>query len=119
VLAQRLGRRLCKCKQEYEPEEELLERLEFPRKRGKKVKVYRPNPDGCARCGGTGYKGRVALVEIMTMTPEIEHLTIEEASTAEIKKVAMEQGMKTMRVDGWEKVLEGITSIEEVLRVVI
>jgi type IV pilus assembly protein PilB len=55
----------------------------------------------------------------MTMTQEIEHLTIEEASTAAIKKVAVDQGMKTMRMDGWEKVLEGTTSIEEVLRVVI
>ena len=119
VLAQRLGRRLCTCKQEYEPEEELLERLEFPHEPGEKVKVFRPKPEGCARCSGTGYKGRIALVEIMTMTQEIEHLTIEEASTADIKRVAMEQGMKIMRVDGWEKVLEGTTSIEEVLRVVI
>ena len=119
VLAQRLGRKLCTCKQKYEPEEELLERLKFPHKPGEKVTVYRPNPDGCERCGGMGYKGRIALVEIMTMTQEIEHLTIEEASTAAIKKVAMDQGMKTMRMDGWEKVLEGTTSIEEVLRVVI
>jgi type IV pilus assembly protein PilB len=119
VLAQRLGRKLCTCKQEYEPEEELLERLEFPHKPGKKVKVYRPNPEGCGRCAGMGYKGRIALVEIMTMTQEIEQRTIEEASTADIKRVALEQGMKTMRVDGWEKVLEGTTSIEEVLRVVI
>jgi type IV pilus assembly protein PilB len=119
VLAQRLGRRLCTCKQAYEPEEELLERLEFPHQSGKKVSVYRPKPAGCARCGGTGYKGRVALVEIMTVTREIEHLTIEEASTADIKNVAVEQGMKTMLTDGWEKVLQGLTSIEEVLRVVI
>jgi len=119
VLAQRLGRKLCTCKQEYEPEEELLERLKFPHKPGEKVTVYRPNPNGCERCGGIGYKGRIALVEIMTMTQEIEHLTIEEASTAAIKKVALDQGMKTMRMDGWEKVLEGTTSIEEVLRVVI
>jgi type IV pilus assembly protein PilB len=119
VLAQRLARKLCTCKQKYEPEEALLERLEFPHKPGKKVTVFRPNPEGCARCAETGYKGRVALVEIMTMTQEIEQLTIEEASTADIKKVALEQGMKTMRKDGWEKVLEGMTSIEEVLRVVI
>ena len=119
VLAQRLGRKLCTCKQEYEPEEELLERLKFPHKPGEKLTVYRPNPNGCERCGGMGYKGRIALVEIMTMTQEIEHLTIEEASTAAIKKVAVDQGMKTMRMDGWEKVLEGTTSIEEVLRVVI
>ena len=84
-----------------------------------KIVLYKPNPTGCARCGGTGYKGRVALVEIMLMTAEIEQLTIEEASTAEIKKIAVEQGMKTMRQDGWDKCRTGMTSIEEVLRVVI
>ncbi|MCJ7746028.1 MAG: Flp pilus assembly complex ATPase component TadA, partial [Actinobacteria bacterium] len=60
VLAQRLGRKLCTCKQQYEPEEELLERLKVPHKPGEKVTVYRPNPDGCERCGGMGYKGRIA-----------------------------------------------------------
>ena len=119
VLAQRLGRRLCTCKQEYEPEEELLDRLEFPHKHGEKVTIFRHSPKGCERCGGTGYKGRIALVEIMKMSTEIEHLTIEEAPTAEIRRVAVEQGMQTMRMDGWEKVVEGTTSIEEVLRVVI
>ncbi len=118
VLAQRLGRRLCTCKQPYEPEQELLERLEFPVEDGRTT-FYRPNPSGCGRCGGTGYKGRIALVEIMKMSPEIEQLTIEEASTAEIKSVAVEQGMKSMRHDGWDKVKQGTTSIEEVLRVVI
>jgi len=119
ILAQRLGRRLCTCKQPYEPGEELLDRLEFPRHDGQNPVLYRPKPDGCSRCGSTGYKGRVALVEIMRTSPEIEHLTIEEASTAEIRKVAIEQGMNSMRTDGFEKVREGLTSIEEVLRVVI
>ena len=119
VLAQRLGRRLCTCKQEYEPEEELLNRLQFEREQGEKVVFYRPHPSGCGRCGGTGYKGRIALVEIMKVSPEIEKLTIEEASTSDIKKVAIEQGMKSMRQDGWDKVKVGMTSVEEVLRVVI
>jgi len=119
VLGQRLGRRLCTCKQSYEPSEELLERLDFGKIDGEELTLYKPNPSGCARCGGTGYKGRVALVEIMLMTAEIEQLTIEEASTAEIKKVAVEQGMRTMRQDGWDKCRVGMTSIEEVLRVVI
>jgi len=119
VLAQRLARRLCSCKVPYEPSAELLERLEFLFKEGERVVLYRPNPEGCSRCAGTGYKGRIALVELMRMSPEIEQLTIEEAPTAEIKRVAIEQGMKTMRQDGWLKVREGITSIEEVLRVVV
>ena len=119
VLGQRLGRRLCTCKQPYEPEQELLKRLEFPIEPSDNFTFYKPNPAGCGRCSGTGYKGRVALVEIMKMSPEIEQLTIEEASTTDIKKIAVEQGMRTMRVDGWDKVKQGITGIEEVLRVVI
>jgi len=119
VLGQRLGRRLCTCKIPYEPSAELLDRLEFHRDDGEDMTLYKPNPNGCARCNGTGYKGRVALVEIMRMSPEIETLTIEEAATAEIKRIAVEQGMKTMRQDGWDKCRTGMTSIEEVLRVVI
>ena len=119
VLGQRLGRRLCTCKQLYEPEPEMLERLKFPVEEGEEIIFYRPNPNGCGRCSGTGYKGRVALVEIMKMSPEIEQLTIEEAATTDIKKIAVEQGMRTMRMDGWDKVKQGLTAIEEVLRVVI
>jgi type IV pilus assembly protein PilB len=119
VLGQRLGRRLCTCKQPYEPTAELLKRIEFGYDGKDLPTLYKPNPSGCSRCNGTGYKGRVALVEIMQMSPEIEQLTIEEASTAEIKRVAVEQGMTSMRQDGWDKVRQGTTSIEEVLRVVI
>jgi len=120
VLGQRLARKLCTCKQEYEPSEELLKRIQFPYEEGNGMPVlFRPKPDGCQRCSGTGYKGRIALVEIMLMSPEIEQLTIEEASTLEIKKIATEQGMRSMRQDGWDKCSEGTTSIEEVLRVVI
>lgn len=119
VLAQRLARRLCTCKQPYEPDLEMLNRLEFNLDGDEQPVCYQPNPDGCGRCSGTGYRGRIALVEIMKMSPEIEQLTIEAASTADIKDVAVKQGMITMRQDGWEKVMNGVTSIEEVLRVVI
>ncbi|MDD5447573.1 MAG: ATPase, T2SS/T4P/T4SS family [Actinomycetota bacterium] len=119
VLAQRLARRLCDCKEPYEPSVELLERLGFPREDGEEVVLYKPKEGGCGRCSGTGYKGRIALVEIMLVSPAIEKLTIEEASTAEIKNQAVEEGMKTMRQDGWRKASAGVTSIEEVLRVVV
>ncbi|MCG2796375.1 MAG: Flp pilus assembly complex ATPase component TadA, partial [Actinomycetia bacterium] len=89
ILAQRLARRLCTCKQLYEPTRETLERLDFPVEPGETIEIYKPKPNGCTRCGNTGYKGRIALTEIMKMSPEIEHLTIEEASTAEISKVAI------------------------------
>ncbi|MBN1288951.1 MAG: Flp pilus assembly complex ATPase component TadA [Actinobacteria bacterium] len=120
VLAQRLARRLCDCKIPYEPSRELLDRLGFPPEAGDSPVLYKPNTEsGCSRCGGTGYKGRKALVEIMLMSSEIERLTIEGASTADLKKVAVSEGMQPMRTDGWRKVIEGETSIEEVLRVVV
>ncbi|MBN2168976.1 MAG: Flp pilus assembly complex ATPase component TadA [Actinobacteria bacterium] len=120
VLAQRLARRLCDCKIPYEPSRELLDRLGFPPEVGDSPVFYKPNIEsGCSRCGGTGYKGRKALTEIMLMSSEIERLTIEGASTADLKKVAVSEGMKPMRIDGWKKVMDGETSIEEVLRVVI
>ncbi|MBU4175619.1 MAG: Flp pilus assembly complex ATPase component TadA [Actinobacteria bacterium] len=119
VLAQRLARRLCTCKEAYEPPPELLERIEFPVEPGETIEIYRPKEGGCSRCTNTGYKGRIALTEIMRMTAEIEHLTIEEAPTTEISRVAVAQGMRTMKKDGWVKVTEGMTSIEEVFRIII
>ncbi len=80
-------------------------------------KLYRAA--GCAACGNTGYKGRLALHEVMTVTEEVERLTVENASSDTIKKVAIDQGMRTLREDGMEKVLMGSTSIEEILRVVV
>jgi type IV pilus assembly protein PilB len=81
------------------------------------VTVY--GPGGCERCNNTGYKGRVGLYEVMLMSPEIERLTVERATSEEIKKVAIAEGMKTLRRDGVDKVLKGLTSYEEVLRVVV
>ena len=73
---------------------------------------------GCAACSNTGYRGRIGLYEVMPMTEEIERLTVERASADAIKTVAVQQGMMTLRDDGLEKVRMGITSIEEVARVV-
>ena len=81
------------------------------------VTLYRPV--GCTACGKTGYKGRLAVHEVMTVTEEIERLVAEKASSDDIGRVAREQGMKTLREDGMQKVREGVTSIEEVLRVVV
>jgi type IV pilus assembly protein PilB len=74
---------------------------------------------GCPACGKTGFKGRVGLYEVMLVTEEIEKLTVERISSEDIRKVAMEQGMITLRQDGLEKVRMGLTSIEEVFRVVV
>jgi type IV pilus assembly protein PilB len=75
-------------------------------------------PVGCAVCSNTGYRGRIALHEVMTVTEEIERLAVSRASSAEIGRVAQQQGMLTLRQDGWEKVKLGMTSIDEILRVV-
>jgi type IV pilus assembly protein PilB len=74
-------------------------------------------PIGCSRCGGTGYKGRTGLYEVMAMSDEIRDLTIERSSSEEIRKVAVAQGMRPLRADGFEKVKNGVTSIAEVARV--
>jgi type IV pilus assembly protein PilB len=119
VLAQRLARRLCaKCKEAYEPTAEALVQNRFPWKPGEPLPtLYRPV--GCSACSKTGYKGRLALHEVMVVSEEIERLAVERASAVAINRVAVEQGMTTLRDDGMRKVLDGITSLEEILRVVV
>ncbi len=75
-------------------------------------------PGGCPACSNTGYRGRVALHEVMSVTEEIERLAVSRASSAEIGRMAIDQGMSTLRQDGWAKAQLGITSIDEILRVV-
>ena len=76
-------------------------------------------PVGCSACAKTGYKGRLALHEVMVVSEEIERLAVEKASATVIEHVAKEQGMRTLRDDGLDKVLAGVTSLEEILRVVV
>jgi type IV pilus assembly protein PilB len=78
----------------------------------------RVEKNDCKACSGTGFRGRVGLYEVMLRSEEIERLTVERASADAIRAVAIEQGMKTLRDDGLDKVRAGITSIEEVARVV-
>ncbi|MGL4173432.1 MAG: GspE/PulE family protein [Actinomycetota bacterium] len=119
VLAQRLTRKLCtRCKEEYTPEPEDLLRVNFGWTPGEPLpQLYRPV--GCSACSKTGYKGRVALHEVMSVTEPIERLTVERASAAAIGEVARSEGMTTLRQDGMAKVAQGVTSIEEILRVVV
>jgi type IV pilus assembly protein PilB len=118
VLAQRLCRSLCeRCKQAYQPEPQELDLIGFGWDETEGVPtLYRP--EGCSKCANTGYRGRMALHEVMTVTEEIERLAVARASTDGIGRAAREQGMTTLRDDGWLKVRQGKTSIEEVLRVV-
>lgn len=118
VLAQRLGRRLCpECKEAYTPTAEALDRVGFPYDPERIPTLYRAV--GCKRCGGIGYKGRMGIHEVMTVTEEIERACVNHASGDDIKRIAVAGGMRTLRDDAFAKVLTGVTSIEEVLRVVV
>ena len=118
VLAQRLARKLCgKCAQEYTPEREELRAVRFGLPDDQAVPTLW-RPVGCPSCSKTGYKGRLALHEVMSVTEEIERLTVTRASATEIAAVAREQGMTTLRMDGMAKVRAGVTTIDEILRVV-
>ncbi|NQT30603.1 MAG: Flp pilus assembly complex ATPase component TadA [Candidatus Saganbacteria bacterium] len=114
AIAQRLVRQVCpRCKSSFKPPKELLERLGLDPK--KDYTFYQGK--GCKHCRGSGYKGRTAIFEVLEMTEKIRDLVLRRASADEMKKAALEAGMKTLRDDGLDKALEGKTSLEEVLRV--
>ena len=118
VLAQRLARRLCsECKEKYVPEEAALERIGFPFEPGHPPTLFRAR--GCKKCGGIGYKGRMGIHEVMRMSENLERITVENGSADELKRTAIQEGMLTLRDDGFAKVKMGMTSIEEILRVVV
>jgi type IV pilus assembly protein PilB len=119
VLAQRLVRVLCeRCKEPYLPTEEALVEAKIPLPEdGDIPKLYRAI--GCQHCAKTGFRGRMAVHEVMLKSEEIERLTAEHRSAEEIGRVARQQGMTTLRDDGIRKVLEGKTSIEEIMRVIV
>ena len=120
VLAQRLARRLCKeCKEPYEPSEEMLKKNDFPPEVFDMDKVTLYRPKGCSRCNNTGYKGRLGIYEVMIVSEAIRRLTVERKSADEISRVAQAEGMRNLREDGIDKVLQGLTSIEEIARVII
>jgi general secretion pathway protein E len=113
VLAQRLVRVLCQeCRQPYTPTPEAL--AEIGIRASGPVEVYQPT--GCGRCHDTGYLGRVGIFELMVVDDTIRDLVSQNVDSKRIKRAAIERGMHTLRSDGARKVLEGITSIEEVLR---
>jgi len=114
IVAQRLVRQLCTyCKKRTMLSVSSLEKAGFSV--AFDLEAY--EPVGCGRCGGSGYKGRTGLYEVMAISDEIRDLTVERASSEEIRRTAVGQGMRPLRVDGFEKVKHGITSIAEVARV--
>jgi len=120
VLAQRLARVLCpNCKQPYEVERSQLENVSgFPLNNYEtKIKLYRPV--GCMRCSNTGYKGRIGLYELLFISETVQKMILNHKSVNEIRKTAVNEGMVTLRQDGFDKVKQGITSLEEIMRIVI
>jgi type IV pilus assembly protein PilB len=118
VMAQRLARRLCPdCREAYTPEESALTRVGFPFEPGSPPRLYRAH--GCKKCNNIGYKGRMGIHEVMRMSENLERLAVENASADVIARTAIQEGMLTLRDDGFAKVLMGMTSIEEILRVVV
>jgi type IV pilus assembly protein PilB len=120
VLAQRLARRLCShCCQLYSPSvEELLAARISPDVAAAADGAAFYRKVGCPRCNQTGYKGRVGIFQLMTMTEEIESLAVEKAARDEVERAALRGGMRTMWDDGLAKVAAGLTSVEELARVV-
>jgi type IV pilus assembly protein PilB len=118
IVAQRLARKLCeRCKVPYQPEQAELLAAGYPDWLWPEIpQLFKSQ--GCAACANTGYRGRIGLYEVMQMSEEIERLTVERSSADAIRAVAIQQGMMTLRDDGLEKARMGITSLDEVARVV-
>ncbi|RMH41966.1 MAG: type IV-A pilus assembly ATPase PilB [Deltaproteobacteria bacterium] len=118
VVAQRLARRICpECIEEDEKNPELLARMGMTAEQINRARIMKGA--GCSNCSNTGYKGRVALYEVMPFTDELKDLVLQGASAAELKAEMIQQGVATLRMAGINKILEGITTPEEVMRVTI
>ncbi len=116
VAAQRLARRLCsRCKKPVEINADMLKRAQFIPSPENKPTFYKPV--GCSYCRQTGYSGRLALLEVLEVNEEIRKLILTNADTSNIKQQAIKDGLKTLRQVGLERAAEGITSLEEILRV--
>ncbi len=117
VIAQRLARRLCPaCKKKVRTSKAQLEAIGFSAEEAATVKPY--GPVGCDECFGTGYRGRIGLFEIMEMTDDVRRLFLKQAPSEQLRDAALANGMQTMRRDALDKVAQGVTSIDEIERVV-
>ena len=116
VVAQRLLRRICKdCKEAYEAPQEVMEEMGINPTAGERVTLHRGV--GCATCSNTGYKGRMAIHEVMILSEDFKKGVLQRKTASDLKKIARAGGMQTLRECGVKKVLKGMTSVEELLRV--
>ena len=115
ILAQRLVRRICsECRTQFVPSDELLMELQLPLNTARKYKFYYGK--GCARCNNSGYKGRVGIYELMIMSDELRDAIAAEASGDDLRDIARQQGMTTLRESGLKLIFDGATTIDEVVR---
>ncbi len=113
VLAQRLVRLICNsCKTPFVPPQELIDKIEWL-----ETDVTTYHGSGCDECRNTGYRGRTGIFELMIMSEEIRQLVLEKVSADRIRQKAISQGMQVLRECGWQKIKQGLTTVEEVLRV--
>jgi len=114
--AQRLVRRICpNCREPFQLEREYCENNHIPMEFFEGVQLFRGR--GCSRCNGTGYRGRAAIMEVLPISPRLRELILKTTNADDIKKAALEEGFRDLRTNGFYRVREGITTIEEVLRV--
>ena len=122
VIAQRLARRVCKaCCEMYTPEmHELVGLMGNGNGNGSNMAIPYdleiPRAVGCKECRGRGYKGRIGIFEVLLMSDEVRSMALKQASTSEIRRLAVQMGMKGLREDGWRKVAAGLTTVDEVVR---
>ena len=116
ILAQRLVRIICpQCREAYTPDRESLQKVGITREMAQGAILYRGR--GCPACLNTGFRGRTGIFEFMALDEKIKNLILKTSDSNALKRAAIEGGMTTLRRDGIRKVLEGITTIEEVFRV--
>ena len=117
IISQRLVRVICpSCKVEDKPEEETLVKIGFPAKKVKGIKFYKGK--GCSDCGDTGFRGRTGIYELLLLTRKVKDLIIANASETAIVQVAIAEGMQTLSQAGIEKILQGVTSVSEIARII-
>jgi general secretion pathway protein E len=116
ILAQRLVRVTCpSCQEEFTCDDALLKQLGVPAEEASRIKMVKPR--GCAECGFTGYRGRTGIFEFLRVTDEIRALILQRKDSQVLKELARQRGMRTLRQDGWLRVKEGVTTVQELLRV--
>ena len=114
VMAQRLVRTIClDCKEPYKPDANLIKEFGFDPEEVRNITFF--HGKGCPECNYTGYRGRIGIFELLQLSEEVKELVLQRAASSVIFHQARKDGMRTLREDGWEKVIQGVTTLEEVL----